>query len=141
MSRFDFIAKNLPILEELFSAEDGIIDVPLDEYDFSHNDMEADVDGDGVVFTVSISIFTLRCQVPRQELAAALPFMSKIGRPETREALINIIEQEIKPAAEEVFSDAKDDFQVASDAFTDAKGTLDGVVDSLRNLKGAWNIP
>jgi hypothetical protein len=142
VNKFEFIIKNLQILEELyFASDEGRISIEVDDYDFSYNDMTVDVDGDGLMFNIPAGMFTLTCSIPKSDIKESVKFMRNISNLEAREAVINIIENEIRPAAEDTYSESKDDYKLASDSVANSKDDLDNVIDSLTELKGEWGIP
>ena len=138
---FDFVVKNASMLEDLILTDEGNVVIPVEDFDFSHDDLEMEVDNKEIVFKITVGGFDLTCSVGIDNLKDAVDSMKKVKSTDTRREIFELIEETYRTEAEEE-RDAAETAKAESEAnFKKAQEDFDTVVDSLQTLKGAWGIP
>jgi hypothetical protein len=138
---FDFIVKNANYLEEIILNDDGDIEIPVDEFDFSHPDLEVETDNETIVFTIPIAVFSLKARISIDNLNDATKHLAAIKDASLRKSVIEAIEENYRADADVIRESAKEEYEQAEARLKAAQKDFDGVVDALGDLKGAWNIP
>jgi hypothetical protein len=138
---FDFIVKNAAMLEDLILTDDGNVVIPVDDFDFSHDDLEIEVDNKAIVFKVTVGGFDLTCTVDIDNLKDSVDSLKKVKSPDTRREIFEMIEDTYRAEAEESRDAAQTAKAEAEAEYKKAQEDFDTVVDSLQVLKGAWGIP
>lgn len=141
MTLFDFVIKNANYLEDIILSDEGNVVVPIDEFDFAHDDLEIEVDNKEIVFKVSVGSIDLICTVGIDNLKDSVDHMKKVKSPDTRREIFEMIEETYRTEAEEERDSAETAKSEADANFKNAQEDFDAVVDSLGELKGAWGIP
>lgn len=140
-SLFDFVIKNANQLEQIVLNDDGDIAVPVDEFDFSHPDTQVEKDNEDIVFTVPVGVFSMKARVNIDNLSDAAKYLKKITDSSLRREVIEAIEENYRADAEIARDEAQSTFDDAATKLALAQKDFDDVVDSLGELKGAWNVP
>ncbi len=141
MSIFDFVTNNADLLEKLYANPKGEIDVELAEFNFAHSDMEVEVDGPRLVFSVQVGALKLVTSVDIDNLRDAVQEIVKIADVNIRITVLETIEDAYRDDAQTAINVAENRLTDAMNRRDEAKKDFDTVVDSINELKGAWNIP
>lgn len=137
---FDFVTNHAKEIEQL--AIDGDeVRIPIDEYDFSHPDLQVDTSGDGVTFTVEVGPFKLVTTVDIDNLSDATKHLKAVNCQDKRREIIEAIEEKYRNEAESERDQAEEEMNEAKQKLDDSQKDFDNVVDALGDLKGAWSVP
>ena len=142
MNIFDFVTQNQSSLEQLVVGDDGEIELPVDQYDFSHPDVTVVTDDDDdIVFELTVGMFTLRTRIGLNNLQDAIQYIKKASTPGLRREVVEAIETKYRGEAESNRDLALEEVKEAQSHLATAQQAFDEIVDSLQELKGAWNVP
>lgn len=141
MGIFDFVVNNSDLLEKLYANPKGEIDLEATDFDFSHGDLEVDTEGTKMIFSVAVGNLTMRTIVSIDNLADVVREIRNIQDVDKRQTVLETIESQYRDDAQVAMDEAETSLQDAQDARDAAKKDFDLIVDSINDLKGAWNIP
>ncbi len=141
MGLFDFVVNNADLLEKLYANPKGEIDLDLDDFDFSHSDLQVKIDGARLLFSVEVGNLKLMTSVDIDNLADAVKAIRAISDVDLRVTVLETIEDAYRDDAKVAIDLAEQNLSDAQSRHDAAKKDLDMIVDSINDLKGAWNIP
>lgn len=139
MNLFEFVIKNLSILESIYT-DSGEISIPPDQFDYSHPGLLCEESTIQLIFFVDVGGFRLVTKITPKEMANNMKYVRAISDPDVREYVVQAMEGEIM---ESVMAEAENN-EVALSEAQSAKKESDEKLDSLRAALGAiknhWNI-
>lgn len=140
MNLFDFVTKNQSQLEQL-TLDGGDIEIPIDQYDFSHQAITVMCIDSELVFELVIGQFTLTTRVEASGFKDASQHLKNISSPKLRREVIEAIEDRFRGDAEAEMEIAIETLSEATAEVAVAQKAYDNIVDALHEIKGAWSVP
>jgi len=142
MTLFEFIVKNQAMLEKLdFDSEESQnISIDAGEFDFSHPDLELEIEDGFFTFSVQVGNYKVSTMVMEDNLVDSLASIKKIVDSNIREELVLSIEQDMLSGIQDQYENAEATLSTAQAEFDEVVKTQKNVKDSLREIKTEWGI-
>ena len=142
MKMIDFVLKNKDVIQKLFSEEsDGEFFIPADEFSFDTQDLKVEWDEMSLKFTLEIDPFKFVTALMPDEMKEYVDGLKTISDPAIRRRVVELLEGEVKDAADQEKDMATDNLAEAKASLDDAEKGLNSVLDTISGIKHEWGIP
>jgi len=142
MTLFEFIVKNQSMLEKLDfdSDESENISIDASEFDFSHPDLDLEIEENLFIFSVKIGNYKVSTMVAEDNLQENLANIKKIVDSGIREELVLAIEEDMLSGIQDQYENAEATLSTAQAEFDEVVKMQKSVKGSLGEIKTEWGI-
>lgn len=142
MNMFEFVAKNIHMLEALQLSPDGEgILLPASEFDFGHVDLQFSEDSSSkLCFYVDIGSFRIITELFSDDLASNAQYLKRISDTNIREGVIMMMEGAMQEDSLAEVENAQAMVDEAKETLKTATDKDQSIKDALVILKKDWGI-